>query len=386
MRAALAGRRTPGDDGAVAVLVSLVFLFVLLPAAALGLSSYVRGGVHAEQVRAADSGALTGAAALTLVNLAVLPPVSSLTVPPNSATLALNRACQATRKAAAVGSTLTDGFGAPPLAGVPGCVATYTPETSFGPCVDVITSALPPVPTITVPPIVIPGVPAVTVPNPIPGQPPIIVTPEIPATTLPGGTASATSIYGAVRNLIPGLLHNGVTVTLNYRVAGPLDAIFGSTGMQDKTAEATARRRFKALLPDLAALTGNPTLTPAQAQLVGALQALIQALKAVVGQTIDPNVVTTTLNQLLPGSPVPTVPVAPFTVLTGACKQAAEALLEDLDDAVKTNPDPTQDLLSCVQQVVLGLNPSFDPLNPTGGLVTVDPNCTDKVFRAEITA
>ena len=358
--------RLHGDDGAVAVLVSLLLLFVLLPATALGLTSYTRSGVLAEQTRSADSGALTGAAALTLVNLAVVPPAPSLTVPPNSATLALSRACTATAKAAAVDNTLSTAFASPPLSPAVPCTATYTPETQFGPCVDAIFNALPPTPSITIPPIVIPAVP-----------------PLIPATTIGGGTASTGSIYGVVRNLIPGLLHNGVTVTVSYRVSGPLDALLQQTGDQPTSVSSEARRRFKALLPDLSAV--NSQLSGPQAQLVGALQALVVQLQAVVGDGADANDVGDRLNEVLPGSPVPTVPVAPVVVLSGPCKAAAQSVLGDLADALQTNPDPTQDLLTCTQQIVLGLNPSFDPLNPPGGTVTVDPSCTDKVFRAELT-
>ncbi len=367
MARGLTPRRPRGDDGAVAVLVSLVLLFVLLPASALGLSSYTRSGVLAEHARAADSGALTGAAALTLVNLAVLPPVSALTVPPSSATLALSRACTATGRAAAVDNRLTSAFAKPPVSPAVPCSASYTPESQFGPCVDTIFAALPPTPTITIPPIVIPAIP-----------------PLIPQTVIGGGTASTGSIYGVVRNLIPGLLHNGVTVTVSYRVSGPLDALLNQSGDQPTSVSSEARRRFKALLPDLSA--GNPSLSGPQAQLVGALQALIVQLRAVAGQNPDVNAVGERLNQVLPGSPVPTVPVAPVVVLTGACKAAVQSVLDDLSDALQTNPDPSQDLLTCTQQIVLGLNPSFDPLNPTGGTVTVDPSCTDKVFRAELTA
>ena len=271
MRRALVFRRPRGEDGAIAIIVSLVFLFILLPASALGLTSYTRSGVLAEKARAADSGALAGAAALTLVNLAVLPPVANLQVPPNSATLALSRACIATTKAATVDDTLSSAFAVGPSGSTAPCTATYTPETSVRPVRrrDLQRATADPE--------------RHAAGHRRPGHPPLI-----PATTIGGGTTGAGSIYGIVRNLIPGLLHNGVSVTVNYRVSGPLDALLGQTGKQDTSTTSTARRRFKALLPDLGA-AGIPGLSDPQAQLVAAVQALIIQLSAIVGDGADPN-------------------------------------------------------------------------------------------------
>ena len=364
-------RRPDGEQGAIAIIVSLVMLFVLLPTVALALTSYTRSAVAGEKQRAADSGALTGAASLTLVDLSHVPNLNVLTIPPGSTAFALSRACKATVKAEAVDNRLSSTFAGAPTTCTPG----YTPDTSLQPCVNQILGALPALPTLGLPPITIPGIP-----------------PLIPPIIIPGGTATTGNIFDIVRSLLPGLLHNGVTVTLDYTVSGPIDALLGRSAPDPSVSKATARRRFKALLPDLNVLLGLPSVTSVpQVILVSAIQALLAQLQALVGPvTVDQTAVNNLLTTLLPTLTIPTIPLLPLGVVSATCANAVHEVISDLQDALKTNPDPSQDLLSCVEQIVLGLAPNFDPLNPLGTLVplnpTVNTSCTEKVFRAELTA
>jgi hypothetical protein len=57
-------RRARRDDGAVAVIYAIVLLGVLMPVFALSTTALVRSTTNGELQRAADAGALAGAAAI----------------------------------------------------------------------------------------------------------------------------------------------------------------------------------------------------------------------------------------------------------------------------------------------------------------------------------
>src|SRR3954469_16620120 len=56
------------ETGAIAVLMAIAITVVLVPLGVYGVDSYVRSGVYAEEQRAADAGALAGAARIPLAD------------------------------------------------------------------------------------------------------------------------------------------------------------------------------------------------------------------------------------------------------------------------------------------------------------------------------
>lgn len=67
-------RAAAEDTGAIAVLMAIVLTAVLVPLAAYGVNTYVRDGLNGELQRAADAGALAGAARIPLGNPSALRP------------------------------------------------------------------------------------------------------------------------------------------------------------------------------------------------------------------------------------------------------------------------------------------------------------------------
>ena len=290
-----------GDRGAVAVVTCLILVFALLPVTGLALTSYTRAGVAAEMVRSADSGALAGAAALSLINLAALPVRPDPVIfPVNPVVLgSTGTACTAALRALADDSTLSGMFATPRPGGVltPACNAVYSPSPPFGGCLDGLFALLAPVP-----------------PSPL------------------------GAITAAVRNLLPAFLENGVQVTLTYQATGPLDALIpGATAVSPEPAVSTARRRFKRLLPP-----ANATLTPVQAAVVTQMQSLLNQLR---------NEVTN-----------PTGPGA--TTLGPTCTRAAKEFTEDLSDALKVTPSGAGQI-DCLTNVILGISDPFNLLPPS---------------------
>jgi hypothetical protein len=332
--------RPRGDDGAMAVFVCLLLVFVLLPATGLALTSYTRSAVQAEKVRAADSGALAGAASLALLDSAALPANPLQAVSKDG--LAFVRACQAALTAAGVDDSLSRTYATPVGAG---CGAVYSPDPALGACAGAILDAVEALP--------LPVTPPVTVTNPV--QPPPITLPGIgpvPSQTLPSLPPSVTVDPRAVlRQLTPALLHNGIRVTMRYRVKGPLDGLIGRD-TTERTAVSTARRRFKPLLPQ--SLAGLPVGEVATAL---ALRQLVDDVEEVALDN-------------------------PGGVLPAPCLPAAKELFDDLDDALQVNEDPQdQDLLTCLGAVIAGLDTSGQLANV---LPSVDLDCTDQLFRAQL--
>lgn len=389
MRARLGLLRTRDDEGAIAILISLVFLFVMLPAVALGMSSYTRDGVRDEKARSADSGALAGAAALTLINtsLPLSTPIVNVKSPPN-ALAAASTACAA---ALQVDQTLSTAFASPPGSGTPECVPSLAGNTQLAPCLAATLAAFPlpgglgsvTIPSLNVPPIVDPLTGMVLVPG---------------TSLLVGGTLNLGSL---LQSLAPGLFNDSLTMTVNYQVAGPLDVIFGLGGKTTTSVSATAQRRFKALLPDLAIPPiGTPPvptpvgsvpatgLPPAQALVVDALQSLLAELQALVGQVpIVPLPLGTLLGPVLgpllpPGTP--TLP-NPTVGLSPVCTTAIQEVIEDLQEALDVDPGNTSTTaLSCAMQIILGLDPTLPGVPLSGAAATVNANCTNTLFRSRL--
>jgi hypothetical protein len=196
-------RRLRSDGGAVVVLYALVFGLAIVPLLALGTTTYVRTTTDAELQRAADSGALAGAAAIPMGNLPFavnyLDATSSgattktlsdlgLTYPlPDPTGVACDQAMRSAKDThnVAVAYALPNG----PVS----CAAGYVRDPSLLGAVNACASAL--------------GVQ----PPPLPGQPDISA-------------------------LLPALLTPGVHVAMSWQVKGPIDGLIGRTGTSTQTA------------------------------------------------------------------------------------------------------------------------------------------------------
>lgn len=225
------------DSGAVAVLLAIVLTAVIIPVAAWGVTSYVRGGVASEYRQAADAGALAAAARIPLGDLDFVqtyavanadtadPAVQDMLaqggmpsqqsaashldqlLPPGSADDPLKVACDVALQAARDGGR----FGAPysrpfnhygqaddPQA--PSCEAHYTPDDTFlgvfGRCVDQLID------------------PVVSVPY-----------------------------SETLAQILPVLLRPGVRVELTWSVKGPLDVVVSGTNEPIEQGDIAAARR-----------------------------------------------------------------------------------------------------------------------------------------------
>lgn len=321
-----------GDDGAMAVFVCIVLVLVLLPATALGLTSYTRSAVQAEKSRSADSGALAGAASLALLDTSAVPANPLQAVSKDG--VAFTRACNAALKAAAVDKELSEGFAEDVGTG---CAARYSPDPALAACAGVLLDAVEALPLpvdlpVTVP---VPGLPPVSLPvvGPVPPLPPsVTVDPR-----------------AVLRQLTPALLHNGIRVTLTYTVKGPLDGLLGGSDGTQRQAVSTARRRFKPLLPQ--------SLGAVDLAVLAALRPLVADLGTIVSTN-------------------------PGGVLPARCLPAAKEVFDDLDDALQVNNDPQeQDLLRCLGSVISHLDTSGVLANV---LPSIDLDCTDQLFRAQL--
>src|SRR3954468_24219356 len=182
------------DDGAVAVLVSLVLLFVVFPLLGLGYATYVRGATAGELSRAADSGSLAGAASIPLGDLtfATTAAGGGAGVPlPAGAPDPLALACAQARSAARTDDGFAHDFTVPKpgrahLSSSFTCDARYLADLDFldrfGGCARSLSSAL---------------------------------------TTDP----ALAPLLAGMKHLLPSLLHPGVEVELSWNMRGPLDSL-----------------------------------------------------------------------------------------------------------------------------------------------------------------
>jgi hypothetical protein len=385
-------RRARGHDdgGVIAVLTALLVAFVLLPVTALGLTAYTRGGVAAEMQRAADSGALAGAASLALLDVDTL--LGSglvdelLPLPDTFAVLgSTGRAC--TAALAARGTSTTSPL-AQAFSSTPTCTSGYTPDPVFSSCTAGLATA---VTTLTGP-----------VTDRLTGLLGTLLAPVVGSQV-----TSLRDVTNAVDRLVPALAHNGVRVALAYSVQGPMDGLLpGGSTPTPSFATADARRQFKALLPNfsqLGSLLGvtpatsglnalGTALAPTEKMLVSTLQLVINSLRFLLGQvsasqlttfvdgtldlvdaTLRP--LTGLLTYLLSPLQAP-VTLPPVTKPVGTCLLAAQDLLDDLSNALQINPDGETDLLACLSKEVLGL--------PSLTTVSVTQSCVNRVFRAQL--
>lgn len=133
------GNRHSDERGAIATLVALLVTAVLVPLVAVSVRSFVRAGTAGELQRAADSGALAGAAAIPLTGIGSLLG-GVFAGPPQPLELACSQALVAAQADGQLGEDYAD----------PGswdCTAEYLPDPTFADsafdCLDALAGADP---------------------------------------------------------------------------------------------------------------------------------------------------------------------------------------------------------------------------------------------------
>lgn len=250
------------EEGATAVLLSILLIGVLLPLAAAGLSSYVRTGTIDEVQRSADAGALAGARVMPLGDPefvrsylnAMASGGGSPVIPSFGGPDPLTEACAQARIALLEDDTLGGDYADN---GSATCEASYTADSGvlgdLGACVQSLADPVTVVPDATVevelPVLPVPA-PSPTVPSPpLPIPLPTPVPTPSPSPTSGGvyqvsiqGQQVANLLYKQLGSVLPALLKPGVRVSLQRTFEGaPLDPI----GTTEEMRVATARRRFK---------------------------------------------------------------------------------------------------------------------------------------------
>ena len=252
-------KRVSRDDrGAIAVLACIVVGGMLLPVMALAVTAHVREGAAAELQRAAEVGALAGAANIPLGDLSMVNAYTSglgLSFPPAWDPLVI--ACNHARRAMQSDGSINDAF-SPQGTTLPAnfCRAEYTADPTFlsrlGQCLN-LEALLRAIPLV--------------------------------------GPLVANLLFSPTKTIVPGLLHAGVKVTLTRTVRGPFDSMIGGSATA-QTAQAAAKRRFKnaLVLPDVgvgsivnvsAAALG--TVVDATLGIVGLLNNVLNAVLAPLG-------------------------------------------------------------------------------------------------------
>lgn len=200
------------DSGAIAVLYSIVFVFVVVPMLVVGTTAYVRSATTGELQRASDSGALAGAATIPFGNTDfVVNYLDATSAGATTATLSqlglddpspdpLQIACDQAEQSATdphnVGATYAVKNG--PVS----CDSAYLSDPTLVGAAKACAAGL-----------------GVQVPM-LPGQPDF-------------------------SSLLPALFHPGVETTMSWQVEGPLDQALGGNRSRLETTTSVARRRFK---------------------------------------------------------------------------------------------------------------------------------------------
>ena len=209
------------DDGAVAVLYAIVLAGVIMPIFALGTTTLVRSTTNGELQRAADAGALAGAAAIPFgdVNFArnfVAATAGGRRTERRLRDLGLAYDGEDPLDVACSEVALpnaNDGHGlGSRYANAVSCTPSYVSSPDVISEVEACASGLAGLPL----PVPTPGVPGV---------------PDAPATP-------------DLSPLLPALLYPGVRVDMSWHVTGPFDQIINGAGATETTTS-VARRRFK---------------------------------------------------------------------------------------------------------------------------------------------
>ena len=346
--------RVTDERGAIAVLAALVIVTMLLPLAALAVTAHVREGASAELQRAAEAGALAGAAAIPLGDLSMLnayvagTPLNGFFGPgvPDPLTIACNQA----RAAIASDGSMNDAFSPAGTTLPPNfCTAVYLPDATIlsrlGSC---LTSL------------------------PLGGLLAFLIAPVF------------NLLFSSTKTILPGLLNGGVKVTLTRTVRGPFDSLVGGGGGSTaQVAKAAAKRRFKnaIVLPGLGA-GGSINLNPFLGQAIdaatdlvrtvdsalslvlnlvglGACTGMLSLLADDLGDLIDPPVSGPTVGQVvddalatgeqllvlrIPASPPPPILAAPYYDLVSVCLSKAGTSIT----GVVQNPVPVGNAVGCL--------------------------------------
>ena len=342
------------DDGAVAVVWAIVLSLLVAPLTGLALTTYVRTGVSAELQRAADAGALAGAASIPLGDLNYLAAYLAATnlgpttavgttlatyLPPGAAN-PLTVACAHAVQSLAVDNGFSGKWAAPH--GAPTCSARYLPDSSLGATLGgCLTNLLSP------------------------------VAPLLGGLTVPD-----------VTRLLPALAHPGVEVTVTYKARGPMDELVDPAGTPSThTVVSRAVRRFK----DLVVV---PTVAPNKIPLIGGLLGPV-LVPATIDLNPTVNAVSTTLYTTLSTTSTLLNPLLSVLGCSGILTGLADDL-HDLNPNTSSQPPPTAAQIiadaRAMQTPLLALRMPADPtnllkvpfldfvpmcVNPTGSLTAV---------------
>ncbi len=252
-------RKYRDDQGAVAVFVALLLAFALVPAIALGTSTYVRTTTAAELQRASDTGALAGASEIPLGNLTFagdyLNQITGTQLPGTTLSQLglsnpnlpdpLTDACTAAKRDAENHNNLAYSYANAGTDSAVTCSASYVPQDSvigdLQSCLNGATAGLL---------------------NGLGGL----------LGGLGLGGLDPNKILAGLAPALPALLDPGVKVTMSWKVQSPFDQIFSSSsGGKTQTTTSFARRRFKnivvipeATLPGGTTINVNPALQNAR--------------------------------------------------------------------------------------------------------------------------
>jgi len=256
--------RARRDDGAVAVLYAIVLAGVILPVFALGTTALVRSTTNGELQRAADAGALAGAAAI---------PFGDVSFARNY--LAATTGGRTERRLRDLGLDFT---GVDPLDVACDQVAMPNATDVDGPVASHIATSTQCHPSYISNPDVLTELEncaegLASVPTSVPS------TPSLPS--LPTGPVTPD-----LSPLLPALLYPGVRVDMSWHVTGPFDSIVNGSGATE-TVTSVARRRFKnmVVIPEVGLPRGrtinlNPLATNVRNTALDAMTETEQLLSA----------------------------------------------------------------------------------------------------------
>jgi hypothetical protein len=226
-------RRARRDDGAVAVIYAIVLLGVLMPVFALSTTALVRSTTNGELQRAADAGALAGAAAIPFGDVNFARNFLDATAGGQGTErrlrdLGLSYDAEDPLDIACNDVALpnaNDGHGlGSRYATAVGCSASYVSNADLLTQLEDCAAGL------------------ARVPAPAPSLPGV---PDLPSTP-------------DLSPLLPALLYPGVRVDMSWHVTGPFDRIVSGAGATETTTS-VARRRFKnmVVVPEVGLPTGQ---------------------------------------------------------------------------------------------------------------------------------
>lgn len=253
------------ERGAIAVLMAIVLTILIIPLAAVSLSTFIREATIGELQRSADAGALAGARLVPVGDLPVLPPPSA----------ALAEACEVAQRALDTDDALGEEYSGPAS-----CNAEYVVDNTvidtLGTCA---TNAL--------------SAPESQIPSSLTSLPGWSIVEARYGQIVGMVERRIDQLTGMIAHALPSITKPGVRVTLTRGVGDggnqeiPLENAAEADPPTTETKTATARRRVKnvALFPVVVDPdTGEWTVDPNE-EVPSAQQAIdnLEALEALVG-------------------------------------------------------------------------------------------------------